>query len=62
MNYPAKASVFDNLLEEVQGNSYADAQLKQHLGGYYNVFTDMKRITSNTGIQASLPYYLQFNL
>ena len=62
MNYPAKASVFDNLLEEVQGNSYADAQLKQHLGEYYNVFTDMKRITSNTGIQASLPYYLQFNL
>ena len=54
MNYPAKASVFDNLLEEVQGNSYADAQLKQHLGEYYNVFTDMKRITSNTGIQASL--------
>lgn len=62
MNYPAKASIFDNLVEEAKGNSYVEAQLQQNLGEYYNFFSDMKRVTRTTGIQASLPYYLQFNL
>ena len=62
MSYPAKASIFDNLVEEAKGNSYAEAQLQQNLGEYYNFFSDMKRVTRTTGIQASLPYYLQFNL
>ena len=62
INYPAKSTVFDNLLDEMKGNSYADQQVKQALGDYYTIFSDLKRVGQRTGIQASLPYYLQFNL
>lgn len=62
LSYPAKASIFDNLMNEAKGNSYADAQLKATLGEYYNIFSDIKNINQRTGIQASLPYFLMFNL
>lgn len=62
INYPTKSSVFDNLLKEVKGNSYADAQLQETLGDYYHIFSDIKNIHHKTGIQASMPYYLMFNL
>ena len=62
MNYPAKSNVFDQLMEEMQGNSYADKQLKQALGDYYPIFTDLKNIGQKTGIQASIPYFLKFRL
>ena len=62
LSYPGKSGFFDNLLDDVNGNSYADTQLKATLGEYYNVFSDIKKINKRTGIQASLPYFLMFNL
>ena len=62
INYPAKSNLFDQLLEEAQGTSYADKQLKQTLGEYYPTFMQMKNVGQKTGIQASLPYYLMFKL
>ena len=49
-------------MKETQGNSYADKQLKQTLGEYYPTFMQLKDVGQKTGAQASLPYYLKFNL
>ena len=62
MEYPGSSSIFENLLNEVNGDSYADRQMKASLGEYYDMFGQLKRINNKTGIQASLPYYLMFNL
>ena len=62
MTYPAKASMLDNLFKEVSGDSYADRKMRETFGEYYNIFSNMKSITNKTGIQASLPYYLMFNM
>ena len=62
ITYPAKSSIFDNLMNEATGSSYADEQLKATLGEYYSIFSDIKNINQRTGIQASLPYFLMFNL
>jgi protease-4 len=62
MNYPAKSTIFDQLINEMQGTSYADKQLKEALGDYYSVFTDLKKVGQKTGVQAALPYYLKFKL
>lgn len=60
--YPGKASFLDNLINEAKGNTYADAQMQAALGEYYNMFSVMRNCTSKQGIQASLPYYLMWNL
>ena len=62
INYPKKSNILDNLMKEVQGNSYADKQLKQALGDYYPIFSDLKNVGQKTGIQAALPYRLMFKL
>ena len=62
ITYPAKSTIFDQFLNEMQGNSYADKQLKQALGDYYPMFSDLKNVGQKTGIQASLPYHLKFKL
>ncbi|MBR1667838.1 MAG: signal peptide peptidase SppA [Bacteroidaceae bacterium] len=62
INYPAKPTIFDSLLEQMQGTSYADKQIKEALGDYYSVFSELKNVGQKSGIQASLPYYLMFNL
>lgn len=62
ITYPAKPSIFDNLLNDMQGNSYADSQLQKALGDYYPIFMNLKNVGRKTGIQASLPYSLQFKL
>ena len=62
INYPAKSNIFESLMDEMTGNSYADTQLHEALGDYYLFFSDMKNVKQRTGIQASLPYYLRFNL
>lgn len=62
MSYPGKTNIFDNLMNEMKGNSYADAQLQEALGEYYGVFSDIKHINRKTGVQASMPYYLKFKL
>ena len=62
INYPKKSTIFENMMKEAQGNSYADKQLKQTLGEYYPAFMQLKNVGQKTGAQASLPYYLMFNL
>ena len=62
MEYPSSGSLLDNLLEEAKGNSYADTRMKAALGEYYDLFSQLRHINNKTGIQASLPYYLRFNL
>ena len=62
MNYPAKSTIFEQLMNEMQGTSYADKQLKETLGDYYAIFADLKKVGQKTGIQAALPYFLKFKL
>jgi protease-4 len=62
INYPAKSTMFDNLMNEMQGNSYADKQLRQALGEYYIFYSNIQHLHQRTGIQASMPYFLTFNL
>lgn len=62
MSYPGKTSVFESILNETSGDSYADRKMQESFGEYYNIFSDLKNIKSKTGVQASLPYYLMFNL
>ena len=62
INYPTKSTFFDSLLNEMQGTSYADQQLKQALGEYYPIWAELKNVGQKTGIQTALPYYLKFNL
>ena len=62
MNYPAKTTILEQLMEEMQGTSYADKQLQQALGEYYPIWSSVKNVRQKTGIQATLPYFLKFNL
>lgn len=62
LNYPEKDDWMESLIEEMTGNSYADRQLIRSLGKYYDVFSDVQSTTRKIGIQASIPYYLMFNL
>ncbi len=63
ITYPAKKDIFADLLNEVNGNgTYADAQMKQALGEYYGVFTTIRKASRRTGIQASMPYQVKWNL
>ena len=62
INYPAKSTIFEQLMDEMQGTSYADKQLRETLGDYYPVWADMKNIQQKTGAQTALPYRIKFNL
>lgn len=60
--YPAKPNILDNLFNELNGSSYADAQLHEALGDFYNVFRQIQHIDRRGNVQAELPYYIIFNL
>lgn len=63
ISYPAKTDFFTSLMEEMNGSgTYADAQMKEALGEYYNMFRNIKSLSHKTGIQASMPYYMMWNL
>lgn len=62
ISYPGETSVFEQLLNETSGDSYADRKMQEIFGEYYTMFSNLKNINQKTGIQASLPYYLMFNL
>lgn len=62
LSYPGKTSMFENLMNEVSGDSYADRKMHEVFGEYYDMFSNIKNISNKTGIQASLPYYMMFNL
>ena len=60
--YPEKASIFENLLQEVKPTSYADEQLKANLGEFYPMVKSIQNINNKDNIQAALPYFLKFNM
>ena len=62
ISYPPKAEFMESLLEEIKGNSYADARIKQSLGEFYDFYSEIQHTNKKLGIQAQLPYYLRFNL
>lgn len=63
MTYPAPSSFLESLLnDKLTSDSYADGKMREALGEYYNIFSNVTNIKSKSGIQASLPYYLMFNL
>lgn len=62
LSYPAKQGMFENLLNEVSGNSYADAQLQQTLGDFYGFFRSLQHIDRHGNVHAQLPYHFIFNL
>ena len=62
LSYPAKSNILDDLLNEVSGDSYADAKLRDVLGDYYMYFNTLKYINKKGNVQAQLPYYFTFNL
>ena len=62
LTYPAKSNILDDLMNEVSGDSYADAKLREVLGDYYMYFNTLKHINKKGNVQAQLPYYFSFNL
>jgi len=60
--YPAKASIFDNLLSEMNTDSYAEAQMRKTLGEFYPFFSTLHSLNPKGEVQAALPYYFKFNL
>lgn len=62
MNYPEKPSIFDQLLNQAQGSSYADAKMQEAFGEYYNLLKPLRRMNGKGSVEASVPYYLMFNL
>lgn len=62
ISYPPKAEFMESLWEEIAGNSYADTQIKQALGEYYDFYSEIQHTNKRMGIQTRLPYYLMFNL
>lgn len=61
INYPAPVNFLEQLLNQVKGDSYADAKMRQAFGDYYDMFTDVTRMAKEPTIQAAMPYRLKFN-
>ncbi|MDO4994115.1 MAG: signal peptide peptidase SppA [Bacteroidales bacterium] len=62
LSYPAKSNLFDDLMNEVSGDSYADAKLRDLLGEHYLYFRSLKNLNKHGNVQAQLPFYITFNL
>lgn len=61
--YPAQSSFFEKLMEDkMSGSSYADEQLRNTLGEYYEAIRVVRSATDKAHVQAAMPYYLRFNL
>ena len=60
--YPERASMLEQLMEQVEGTSYADAKLSETFGEYYDMFRSVRQMTTEPGIKAAMPYKLNFNL
>ena len=62
LTYPRKESMFESLMKEASGDSYADRKMQATFGEYYDLFSNLRSIQQKTGIQASIPYHMMFNL
>ena len=61
-DYPVQKTFFEQLMDKTSESSIAEAQLKQNLGEFYDVYRAAKDLQSKDRIQAALPYKLKFNL
>lgn len=59
--YPAQPSFFDQILNKVNGSSYAEAKLKETFGEFYTTFTSLRDLQKKDFIQVRLPYDLKMN-
>lgn len=63
MNYPAEENLFSKLMDTAtNSDSYADARARELFGEYFEILTTVKSVTNKSGVQASLPYIIDFNL
>lgn len=62
MEYPAKSSTLESIMSSFTEMSMGDSKMKEALGEYYNIFSEVKSLGKRTGLQTSMPYYLMFNL
>lgn len=60
--YPGKTDMLQNLFNTFSTDSYAEARLKETLGEYYGLYTNVRSIGSQSHIQARVPAYFLFNL
>ena len=49
-------------MNEVSGDSYADAKMREILGEHYIYFRSLKHLNKHGNVQAQLPFYITFNL
>lgn len=61
LSYPAKSNMLENLMKEVNGDSYAEAVMRETLGEHYRFYRTLKQIDKHGNVQARLPYCLSFN-
>lgn len=62
MRYPAKSNVFEVLMNRVSTDTYADAQMRETFGDYYDMFMTVRRLSGQSSVEASMPYIFKFNL
>ncbi|MBQ7157143.1 MAG: signal peptide peptidase SppA [Bacteroidaceae bacterium] len=63
VNYPNQDTFFEQFMKEAtNSDSYADAKMQELMGDYYTMFSNIKNVNQRKGVQASMPYYLMFNL
>ena len=60
--YPNKDDIYSSLFEKISSDSYAEKQIKENLGEYYEIFSSMRSIQNKDKIQARTPFYIKFNL
>ena len=56
-NYPDEPSWWESLTNKMNSGSYLDEQLRETMGEYYEPFTYLKSINTQSAIQARLPYF-----
>ena len=63
MNYPAEQNLFEKLMDTTNNSdSYADARAKELFGEYFQILTTIQTASRMQGVQAALPYTINFNL
>ncbi len=62
VSYPAAPSILDQFVTTVSSGSYADGQLRNIMGDYYEIFNVVKRVSEKSSVEASVPYRYTFNL
>lgn len=63
VSYPEQKTMMERLLAEVNNkDTYADAKLREYFGDYALMFQSLRSLASRDRLQASLPFWMKFNL